>query len=160
MKLFYSSKEIFVRDNRFVTRFSVEDFAGRSPYEVRDLDGNIIVAAAKRLTKKKAQKLVDTGLEWVEYPVEILIERHLSAPIFDEESGEVLFDVVTPLDEMRLRKIIDAGVDSFFIADDLAKGADDSIIRSFIADQESLRLLKQTEDIEDENQLQLFVSTR
>jgi len=68
-------------------------------------------------------------------------------------SGEVLFDVVTPLDEMRLRKIIDAGVESFFIADDLAKGADDSIIRSFMADQESLRLLKQTEDIEDENQL-------
>ncbi len=153
MKLFYKSKEIFVRDNRFVTKFSVEDFVGRVPYEVRDLDGKIIVAAAKRLTKKKAQKLVDNGLEWVEYPLEVLIERHLSTPIFDQESGEILFDVVTPLDEMRLKKIIDAGVESFLIADDLAEGADDSIIKSFLADQESLRLLKQTEDIEDENQL-------
>ncbi len=153
MKLFYKSKEIFVRDNRFVTKFSVEDFVGRVPYEVRDLDGKIIVAAAKRLTKKKAQKLVDSGLEWVEYPIDVLMERHLSAPIFDQESGEILFDVVTPLDEMRLKKIIDAGVESFLIADDLAEGADDSIIKSFLADQESLRLLKQTEDIEDENQL-------
>ncbi len=153
MKLFYKSKEIFVKENRFITRFSVEDFAGRVPYEVRDLDGNIIVAASKRLTKKKAQKLVDRGLEWVEYPIDVLMERHLSTPIFDQESGEILFDVVTPLDEMRLKRIIEAGVDSFFIADDLAEGADDSIIKSFLADQESLRLLKQTEDIEDENQL-------
>jgi len=153
MKLFYKSKEIFVQDNRFITKFSVEDFTGRSPYEVRDLDGNIVVAASKRLTKKKAQKLYDAGLRWVEYPLEILIERHLSAPIIDQESGEILYDVVTPLDEMRLKKIIDAGVESFFIADDLAEGADDSIIKSFIADHESLRLLKQTEDIEDENQL-------
>ena len=153
IKLFYNSKEIFIRDNRFITKFSVENFVGRSPYEVRDLDGNVIVAASKRLTKRKAQKLLDSGLEWVEYPVEVLVERHLATPIFDPESGEMLYDVVTPLDEIKLKRIIDSGVESFFIADDLAEGANDSIIKSFIADQESLRLLRQTEDIEDENDL-------
>jgi DNA-directed RNA polymerase beta subunit len=153
IKLFYKSREIFIRDNRFITRFSVENFVGRSPYEVRDLDGNVVVAASKRLTKRKAQKLLDEGLEWVEYPVEVLIERHLATPIFDPESGEMLYDVVTPLDEIKLKRIIDSGVESFFIADDLAEGANDSIIKSFIADQESLRLLRQTEDIEDENDL-------
>ncbi|NEW61413.1 DNA-directed RNA polymerase subunit beta [Sulfurovum sp. bin170] len=153
MKLFYDNKEVFVRDNRFATKFSVEDFAGRAPYEVRDLDGNIVVAAAKRLTKKKAQKLIDDGLKWVEYPLEILIDRHLATPIIDNESGEIIYDVVASLDEMKLKKIIDAGIESFTIADDLAEGADDSIIKSFIVDHESLRLLKQTEEIEDENQL-------
>ena len=153
MKLFYASKEIFVRDNRFVTKFSVEEFSGRAPYEIRDLNGEIVVAASKRLTKKKAQKLVDEGLEWVEYPLDVLIERHLSRPVVDQESGEVLFDVVTGMDELKLKKLIDAGVESFHIANDLAEGSDDSIIKSFIADQESLRLLKQTEEIEDENQL-------
>ncbi|HIO95962.1 MAG TPA: DNA-directed RNA polymerase subunit beta, partial [Campylobacterales bacterium] len=111
MKLFYENKEIFIRDNRFVTKFSAEDFAGRAPYEVRDLDGNIVVATAKRLTKKKAQKLFDEGLEWVEYPLDVLIDRHLATPIIDNESGEVLYDVVSSLDEMRLKKIIDAGVE-------------------------------------------------
>ncbi len=153
MKLFYVSKEIFVKDNRFVTKFSVNDFVGRAPYEVRDLDGNIVLAASKRLTKKRAQKLIDEGLEWVEYPIEVLAERHLARPVIDQESGEVLFDVVTGMDELKLKKLIDAGVESFQIADDLADGADDSIIKSFIADQESLRLLKQTEEIEDENDL-------
>ena len=153
MKLFYTGKEIFVKENRFVTKFSVNEFSGRAPYEIRDLDGNIVIAASKRLTKKKAQQLLDDGLEWVEYPLDILVERHLAAPVIDQESGEVLFDVVTQMDELKLKKLIDAGVESFLIADDLAEGADDSIIKSFIADQESLRLLKQTEEIEDENAL-------
>jgi len=97
--------------------------------------------------------LLNSGLKWVEYPAETLVERHLSQPIFDPESGEILYDVVTPLDEIKLKRIIDSGIESFFIADDLADGANDSIIKSFIADQESLRLLRQTEDIEDENDL-------
>jgi len=63
-------------------------------------------------------------------------------------SGEILYDVVTPLDEIKLKRIIDSGIESFFIADDLADGANDSIIKSFIADQESLRLLRQTEGFE------------
>ncbi len=153
MKMFYESKEIFVKENRFITKFSVEDFSGRAAYEIRDLNGEIVVAASKRLTKKKAQKLLDDGLEWVEYPLDVLIERHLSRAVIDQESGEILFDVVTPLDELKLKKIIDAGIESFSIANDLADGSDDSIIKSFIADHESLRLLKQTEDIEDENEL-------
>ncbi|WP_456433198.1 DNA-directed RNA polymerase subunit beta [Nitratifractor sp.] len=153
IKLFYPTKEIFVRDNRFVVRFDPEEFAGRAEYDIKDLDGNVIVAARKRLTKKKAQKLAEEGLEWVEYPLEILMERHLAEPIVDRESGEVLYDVITQLDENKIRKIIDMGIESFKIADDMAEGTDSSIIRSFIADQESLKLLKQTEEIEDENLL-------
>ncbi len=153
LKLFYPTKKIYIKDGRFIVRFNPADFAGRAEYDLRDIDGNIIVNMGKRLTKKKAQKLAEEGLEWVEYPVEILMERHLAEPIIDQESGEILYDVITQLDENKIRKIVEAGIESFTIADDLAEGSDSSIIRSFIADQESLRLLKQTEDVEDENLL-------
>ncbi len=153
IKLFYQTKEITIRDNRFLTRFNAGDFSGRTEYDVKDIDGNIIVNAGKRLTKKKAQKLIEDGLEWVEYPLDILMERHLAKAIVDNESGEVVFDVVSPLDEGKLKKIIDMGIDTLHIADDLAEDTDSSIIKSFIADQESLRLLKQTEEVEDENML-------
>ena len=153
IRLFYPTKEIHVRDGRFIVRFDPADFVGRAEYDIKDIDGNVIVATGKRLTKKRAQKLAEEGLEWVEYPVEILMERHLAEPIVDQESGEVLYDVITQLDENRIRKIVESGIESFKIADDLAEGADSSIIRSFIADQESLKLLKQTEEIEDENLL-------
>ncbi len=153
IRLFYPTKEIHVRDGRFIVRFDPADFVGRAEYDIKDIDGNVIVATGKRLTKKRAQKLAEEGLEWIEYPVEILMERHLAEPIVDQESGEVLYDVITQLDENRIRKIVESGIEAFKIADDLAEGADSSIIRSFIADQESLKLLKQTEEIEDENLL-------
>ena len=105
------------------------------------------------MTKKKAQKLVEDGLEWIEYPLEVLMERHLATPVIDQESGEVLYDVVASLDEAKLKKMIEQGIDSIEIINDLADGADRSIINAFIADSESLRLLKQTEEIDDENVL-------
>ena len=151
IKLFYGTKKISIKDNRFIVKFNADDFTGRAEYDVKDVDGKIIVAAGKRLTNKKAQKLVDDGLKWVEYPLEVLMERHLATPVIDEESGEVLYDVVTPLDEAKLKKMIEQGIDTIDIIDDLADGADMSIINAFIADTESLRLLKKTEEIEDEN---------
>jgi len=153
IKLFYGTKSITVKDNRFLVKFNADDFSGRADYDVKDIDGNTVINAGKRLTKKKAQKLVDDGLEWVEYPLEVLLERHLSSAVIDQESGEILYDIVTPLDEAKLKKMIEQGITTIEIIDDLAEGADMSIINAFIADNESLRLLKQTEEIDDENVL-------
>jgi len=153
VKLFYSTKEISMKDNRYFMEFHAEDFVGRAEYDVRDMDGKTIVNAGKRLTKKKAQKLIDDGLKWVEYPLEVLIERHLAAAVVDQESGEVLYDAVAQLDESKLKKMIEQGIDKINIINDLKDGADRSIINAFVADSESLRLLKQTEEIEDENVL-------
>jgi len=153
VKLFYSTKEISIKDNRFLVKFDPEDFNGRAEYDVKDIDGNTIVNAGKRLTKKKAQKLLDDNLEWIEYPVDVLMERHLAKPVIDQESGEILYDTVTSLDENRLKKMIEQGVETIEIINDLEDGSDKSIINAFVADNESLRLLKQTEEIEDENVL-------
>ena len=153
LKLFYPTKEISIKENRFLTRFEPNDFAGRAEYDVKDMDGNIIVGAGKRLTKKRAQKLIEEGLEWVEYPLELLMERYLAKAVIDQESGEVLYDVISSLDEAKLKKMIEQGIETIEIANDLAEDTDSSIIKAFIADQESLRLLKQTEGIEDENVL-------
>ena len=151
VKLFYSTKEITIKNNRFLMKFNPKDFGGRADYDLKDIDGKTIVMAGKRLTKKKAQKLIEDGLEWIEYPLEVLMERYLASPVIDQESGEVLYDVVTPLDEAKLKKMLEQGVKTIDIINDLEDGADKSIINAFIADSESLRLLKQTEGIEDEN---------
>ena len=151
VKLFYTTKEISIKENRFLVKFDVEDFNGRAEYDVKDMNGATIVNAGKRLTKKRAQKLMEDGLEWVEYPLEILMDRHLARPVIDAESGEILYDTVSALDESRLKKMIEQGVETIEIINDLAEGADRSIINAFIADGESLRLLKQTEQIDDEN---------
>ncbi len=151
IKIFYPTKEIIVKDNRFLVKFDASQLKMRAEYDIKDADGNVIVAAGKRLNKKKLKELEESGLEWLEYPLDILMERYLSKPIYDQETGEIVFDAVTQLDENRLKRIIELGVEKFEIADDLSDEADASIIKAFAAEQESLRLLRQSEGIDDEN---------
>ncbi|AXH10554.1 DNA-directed RNA polymerase subunit beta [Malaciobacter halophilus] len=153
IKLFYPIISIKVKNNKFLTKFNPDDYAGRLDFDLKDDKGNLILAAGKRLTARKAKALVEGGLDLVEYPVELLMDRSTASTIFDPESGEVLFDALTNLDELKLKKLLDLGFDSFDIANDLATGVDDSIINAFKADAESLKLLKQTEQIDDENDL-------
>ena len=153
LKLFYPMQTIKIKNNKFLVEFSEEDFSGKIDFDLRDEKGNLLVAAGKRLSAKKAAKIKEEGIKWIEYPVETLMNRFLSSPIIDQESGEVLFETLTQLDETKLAKIIEIGEKEIEIANDLAMGVDDSVINSFIADIEMMKLLKQTEEIEDENDL-------
>ncbi|EDP4620702.1 DNA-directed RNA polymerase subunit beta, partial [Campylobacter jejuni] len=151
IKLFYPIQTIHVKKDKFLTEFNPNDFMDRIEYDIKDEKGKIVHQAGKRLTKKKAEQLIKDGLKWIEYPVEILLNRYLANPIIDKESGEVLFDSLTLLDESKLAKIKEQK--SFDIANDLANGVDAAIINSFAQDGETLKLLKQSENIDDENDL-------
>jgi len=153
LKLFYPLQSIEIRDNQFLMEFKADHFSGRIEYDLVDENGNVLLAAGKRLSAKKAQKIITDGVNKVQYPVETLAERYLAEPIINPETGEVLFDTMTQVDETKLKKMVEAGITEFIIANDLAEGVDSSIINAFIADADSLKLLKQTEDMEDENDL-------
>ena len=153
LKLFYPIQKIVIKDNKFLIKFNPEDFLGRVEFDLYDDKGNLLIKEGKRLTKKKAEKLQNDGVEWIEYPTETLINRFLSSPIIDSKSGEILYDTLTQLDENKMLKLIEMGCSEIEIANDLASGVDDAIINSFLADFETLKLLKQTEGVEDENDL-------
>ncbi|MBU1217263.1 DNA-directed RNA polymerase subunit beta [bacterium] len=153
LKLFYPIQTISIRDNKFTIDFNPEDYTLRLTYDLCDIDGKVLIASGKRLSTKKAQAFIESGLKTVEYPLEVLLDRYLAEPIIDPETGEILFDTMTHIDETKLKKISEIGVKEFNIANDLADGVDSSIINAFNADADSLKLLKQTEDIEDENDL-------
>ncbi len=153
LKLFYPVLNIEIKNNKFFMEFIPEDFVGRVDFDLKDENGNQLISAGKRLTKKRAEKFKEDGIKLIEYPVEVLANRFLSSPIIDAESGEVLYDTLTQLDETKLAKLIEQGCTSIEIANDLATGVDDGIINSFIADNETLKLLRQTEQLEDENDL-------
>ncbi len=153
LKMFYPLQKINVSENQFTMDFKPEEFAGRLDYDLVSDAGEVLLGSGKRLTAKKAQKFVDDGVKAVQYPLETLIERYLAESIIDPETGEILFDTMTAIDETKLKKMAEAGVTEFVIANDLAEGVDASIINAFNADADSLKLLKQTEEIEDENDL-------
>ncbi len=153
VSIFYPTQTITVKENRFLVKFDPNRLKERVEYDIKDADGNLIAARGKRLTKRKIEQLIKDGLEWLEYPLDLLMERYLAKPIVDKESGEILYDSITALDENKLKKIIESGIEEFEIIDDLAPEVDSSIIKAFSAEQESLRLLRQSEGIDDENDL-------
>ncbi|NPA55702.1 MAG: DNA-directed RNA polymerase subunit beta [Epsilonproteobacteria bacterium] len=153
LKLFYPIIDIKVENNQFLMPFDPEVLEGRVQFDIEDVDGNLIIAAGKRLTKRKAKKLKEEGLEWIRYPLETLFERHLAEPIVDPATGEVIYDTLTQLSENRLKKIIESQVKEFKVVNDLSEKVDSSIINAFIQDIDTIKLLKQTENIEDENDL-------
>ena len=151
IKLFYPIQTIHIKKDKFFIEFNPDDFMDRIEYDVKDEKGEIVLQAGKRLSKKKAEQLVASGLKWVEYPLEILTNRYLAKPILGKK-GEVLFDSLTLLEENKLAKIKD-NFTSFEIANDLASEVDAAIINSFLQDNETLRALRQSENLEDENDL-------
>ncbi|WP_198305208.1 DNA-directed RNA polymerase subunit beta [Arcobacter vandammei] len=153
IKMFYPIVNVKIKNNKFLTEFNPDDFTGRIDYDIKDDKGNVVIGAGKRLTARKAKALIEGGLKLIEYPLELLMDRYTANTIYDPESGEVLFDALTNLDELKLKKLLDLGFESFDIANDLSSNVDDSIINAFKADAESLKLLKQTEQIDDENDL-------
>jgi len=153
LKLFYPIQTIRIHDNKFSLDFNPKDYSNRISYDLVDMNDKVLVGAQKRLSAKKAQKLIDDGIKEVQYPLEVLLDRYLAESIIDPETGEILFDTMTRIDETKLKKMAEIGVSEFKIANDLAEGVDSSIINAFNADADSLKLLKQTEEIEDENDL-------
>ena len=153
LKLFYPLQKISIVNNMFLMPFEPENFKGRLEFDLIDPDGTVLVAAGKRLSTKKAQGFIEKGMTHIQYPIAVLSERYLAEPVINPETGEVLYDTMTSVDEQKLKKIAEAGIGEFVIANDLADGIDSSIINAFIADADSLKLLRQTEELEDENDL-------
>ena len=151
LKMFYPIITIKIKDNKFLMP-TKELEAGKLDYDLKDEDGNIILAAGKRLTERRLKKIQEE-YEYIEYPIEVLIDRHLAEPIYDPLTGEVLFDTLTVLNEVKLKKIIESQIEEFKIVNDLAEGVDDGILRAFHQDIETLKILRQVEGIENENDL-------
>ena len=152
VKLFYPILNLKIKKNKILVPFNADDYIARVDYDLKDEKGNLILEAGKRLTRSKAEKLVADGLKFVEYPLEVLVSRYLASPVYDKESGEVIYDTLTQLDENKISKIIETQ-STIDIANDRAAGVDTAIINSFLQDAEMLKLLRQSESIDDENDL-------
>jgi DNA-directed RNA polymerase beta subunit len=151
LKMFYPIIDIKIKNNMFLMPTSQLE-PGKLDYDLKDENGNVILSAGKRLTERKLKKIQEET-EFVEYPLELLMDRHLAEPIYDPITGEVLFDTLTILNDVKLKKIVESQITEFKIVNDLAAGVDDGILRAFHQDIETLKILKQTEGVENENDL-------
>lgn len=152
IRIFYPLLNVKCEKDNYLIPFNPSDFAGKAVFDIKDRKDKLIVAKDKKLTPKKANELRDNGLDWIMYPKEILDGKYFAEPIIDK-NGEVIFDTLTQIDDVKLKKLSELKITNFSIINDDAPGCDSSIINSFLTDVESLKLLKQTEKLDDENDL-------
>lgn len=155
LKMFYPTLKVKIKNNKFLIPFDPKSFEGRVEYDIKDEKGRVVIESGKRLSAKRAQSLKDDNkLEYIEYPLNILTSRYLAEPLIDSKTDEIIFDTLTKLDETKLKKIVESGnIKEIKIINDNMAGYDNSIINAFLTDIESLKILKQTEKINDENDL-------
>ena len=154
IRIFYPLFDVKFEKGSYLIPFNPNDFVnGKVGFDIKNKNGDIVIQAGKKLTIKKANELKEKGLDWIIYPIEALENKYFAEPIIDKNSGEIIFDTLTQVDDVKLKHLAELKINKFKVINDSALGCDLSIINSFMADVESLKLLKQTEKIDDENDL-------
>ena len=156
IRIFYPLVSVKYESGEYFIPFKPSDFVssmgGKVSFDIKDKKGNVVVKENTKLSLKKANELLEKGLESIKYPREILEGKYFAEPIVDK-NGEVLFDTLTQIDDIKLKKLNELKINHFKIINSESPGCDSAIINSFLTDMESLNLLRKAEKIEDENDL-------
>ena len=155
IQMFYPILDVFVKNGQFFIPFDPTNLEGSLEYDLKNDKGQVILPSGKRFNNKRIKDLTERNISYdkVEFPIQNLVSSYLAEPIVNDETGEVILDILSPLNETNLKKIFEYDITNFRIIHDTAPGYDNSIINSFLADMESLKAIRQTEKIDDENDL-------
>lgn len=79
-------------------------------FDIKDKDGNLIVAKDKKITMKNIRDLEQAGLKDIIVPMDELIGRILSTDLLDLETGEVIAKSNTILTEEIVKQAVESGI--------------------------------------------------
>ncbi|MBT0878504.1 DNA-directed RNA polymerase subunit beta [Campylobacter sp. RM12640] len=151
IQLFYPIQTITLKKHKFYTKFDINAIGDRVEFDLINEKGEVVHEAGKKLTKRKIKELEESGLKLIEYPVDILANRQLAEPVYDKNTGELLFDTLTMLDEDKLIALVHNGSD-FKIANDVGSGIDDSMLKTLQNDLDMFKSFKRSENYENEEE--------
>lgn len=156
IRIFYPLVSVKFESGEYLIPFKPSDYAsstgGKVSFNIIDKKGNIVAKENTKLSLKKANELLEKGLDFIKYPREVLEGKYFAEPIIDK-NGEVIFDTLSQIDEIKLKKLAELKITKFNIINSDAPGCDSAIINSFLMDMESINLLRKSEKIDDENDL-------
>ena len=66
IKTFYPLLNVKCDNGKYMIPFNPNDFGIRVDFDIKDKDGEIIIPAGKKLTKKKAETLKEQGLDFID----------------------------------------------------------------------------------------------
>ena len=111
---FHNKDEIFIKNKKWMRSFNIERLQGwRISTDIKNKKEEVIVHAGRRVTKSVIKKILSAGIKEQELSAEDLKQGFLAEPIFDFETGEVLYESNTPLSEEIIEKAKELGWKKF-----------------------------------------------
>ncbi|MFU2208111.1 DNA-directed RNA polymerase subunit beta [Solidesulfovibrio sp. C21] len=111
LRYFYEIEHFFVEGPRVFRPVLPEFYRKEKAYaEVRDADGNVIVAVDKPITKRAWRLMIEAGIEKIEVDPATLTGQFLAEDIADPATGEVLVEAADELTPEVMEKLKDAGI--------------------------------------------------
>ncbi len=105
--LFYDKDIYAIKRGRIYKQIIAERLKGEtSRFDIKDKDGNLIVAKDKKITSKHIRDLEKAGLTEIEVPIEEVDGRILGADLVDQDTGEVLGKSNTIITEDLIKNVL------------------------------------------------------
>ncbi len=105
--LFYDKDVYAIKRGRIYKQIIAERLKGEtSRFDIKDKDGNLIVAKDKKITTKHIRDLEKAGLTEIEVPIEEVDGRILGADLIDQDTGEVLGKSNTIITEDLIKNVL------------------------------------------------------
>ncbi len=120
---FYERRTFRFHKGKLQLKFVPDQFLGsRAPTTIK-VDGKVVVAENKKITRHAINKLVEAKVGWIDVPA-TLIGRQISAEPIVVEGGEILVDTNEELTEETISALQAAGVKQFecLFIDSLRRG--------------------------------------
>ena len=111
LESFFDTSTFNFRDNVFFLDLDPERLRGEiAVFEIKDNDGNIVVEKGRRITARHIRQLAKNKVTTLEVSDEYLLGRCLARDIEDPDTGELLFECNTKIDDSNLKTLVNAGI--------------------------------------------------
>jgi len=116
LNYYYDVEEIVIGKNGYQKRVNLDLLAGqRSPVDIADAKGEVIVKANRKFTKAAIRKIAESGIEFIPFEEEELLGKISSTDVVDTATGEVVLECNEEITESKLEELKSRGITEFKI---------------------------------------------
>ncbi len=126
LEMFFDTNTFTVRGERFILNLVPEWLLGEIlSFDIVEPDGEVLVAAGRRVSARHVRKLEKIGMQELEVPTDYLLGKVLAHAIVNQGTGEVLVEANTEITEALLNQLRGHKITEFstLYTNDLNRGA-------------------------------------
>lgn len=111
LEAFFNKDKFTISQDKIELDLKADRLRGTTAsFDIKDPQGELIVAANKRITAKHIKQLKNSGMEKLHVPKEFLIGKVLAEPLVSHQTGEVIAPANTEITQEIFDKIIEENI--------------------------------------------------